>query len=166
MSEYLNPADLAGVAGQRAVDRLFDEDGDGKADAGRMATVLGQACAAADALLIPGFPSAEVRARLFDPATGDELLRMHTAWLAMHFGARALSEWRDDQGRARYWQEYADAQAYLKALAKAEGVRSAAEATAGTNVQVGGNLNRDRPPPAPSFIFAGTPDKPAGSGGF
>jgi phage gp36-like protein len=162
VSEHITATDLANAAGQKAVDRMFDDDGDGLADTAIVAGSIGQACATADSLLLQGFPDAQQRATLID---ADELCKMHIAWLAMHYRGRARNEFRDDQGRAIYWQEYADALKYLTALAKAQ-QRSAGEATAGANVNVGGNLNRDRQPPAPPFIFAGSPDKPAGSGGF
>lgn len=161
MSEHITAQDLANTVGQKSVDRIFDEDGDGRADDAIVSSAMAQADSTADSLLLTGFAQQQIDLLAQD----DSLLRMHIAWLAMHYGARRKHEWRDDQGRAMYWQEYADAQAYLKALAKAA-QRSSGEAQAGPNANVGGQLNRDRPLPAPAFIFAGTRDKPAGSGGF
>jgi len=159
VSAYFDMADMAAIVGQANIDRYFSDDGSGVALTSNVDAAISAASALADGVLMQGGWGASQLATI---AT-DDVIRMHIAWMAIHFGARRKPEWRDDMGRAHFHTEYTEAMAHLKNVAKAD-LRSVKETTAGTNVQVGGHLNSDYDPP--TFVFAGTDSKPAGSGGF
>lgn len=53
------------------------------------------------------------------PLTGDAItpaMRHHVAFLAAHFCAKRRPEYRDQQGRAPYWSEAAEAREFFKEL--------------------------------------------------
>lgn len=156
---YIDAAYMATIVGQANVDRYFCDDGSGNASAALVNVAINQASAAFDSDVYGSYQDPPARVQL---AT-DDVVKMNLAWCALHFGARRRPEWRDDQGRAPFHVEYAEARKHFKDLQQAK-QRSQAEPTAGVNPLVGGNLNSDYAPP--TFIFAGTSTKPAGSGGF
>ena len=158
-SDYIDPNELADLVGQANVDRYFADDASASASTPLMNSAIRQASAIFDSDVMGSFPDPVARQKLAE----DDVIRMHISWCAIHFGARRKPEWRDDQGRAPFWNEFAEARKHFKDLQQAK-QRSQQEPQAGTNPLVGGKLNADYDPPR--FIFAGTSTKPAGSGGF
>lgn len=157
-SAYIDSGDLVVLIGGANVDRYFCDDGSATASPELMNTAIAQACAVFDSDLAGSFDE-EARKKL----AVDDIVKMHLGWVAIHFRARSKTEWRTPDGLAAFAAEYKEARAHFKALQQGQ-QRSQEEPRAGTNPLVGGALNADQTPPR--FIFAGTPDKPAGSGGF
>jgi phage gp36-like protein len=155
---YIDATDLRSAASQADIDRYYDDDGDGAADASVVADLNDKASSTFDAKLLQEWAPLQVVELMKEP-----LAKMHCAYTSLHLAAKRKREWRDAEGNAPYKVDYAEAMKYLDDLVKGA-ARSKKEDTAGRNPVIGGNLNSDYEPPR--FVFAGTRDKPAGSGGF
>lgn len=115
---YLTLAQLEAImAAPRLVDCL-DDDGDGSLDAGEEALatdtdtgVIYRAGAVADGYLAAGGYSIPLGASQITPA-----LRHHVGMVAAHLAAQRRPQFRDQQGRAPYWQEQTEARAFFEAV--------------------------------------------------
>jgi hypothetical protein len=155
---YIDASDLLTAASQADIDRYFDDDGDGAADAARVADINAKASSVCDAKLLQTWTPAQVAELMKEP-----LAKMHCAYISLHLAAKRRDEWRNEDGNAPYFVDFNQAMKYLDDLVKGA-ARSQKETTGGINPVIGGTINSDYDPP--TFVFAGTRDKPAGSGGF
>ena len=162
MAALITSAELADNVGQANVDRYFDDVGAGVADPTLVGKALDTASGIAYSIALSSWTPDKIPALAADP-----LFKFHVAWCAMHVRARTKPEWRDANDNAPFLVEYKDATAYFKSLQQGD-LRSQGEPQAGTPPTVGGTLNSDAGPnrEPPTFIFAATPTKPLGSGGF
>lgn len=152
MGIYVDASDLLAVTSQACIDRYFDDDGNGSADPDLVAGACSNASNYAETKLIKGWPLPSIRQLLLDP-----IAKMHLAWVAFHFGARRKPEWRDEQGRAPFWQEFAQATKYFDDMSKGED-RNAHENTAGVHPAIGGHQITPGPQQS-AYVFAPDPNR-------
>jgi hypothetical protein len=155
---YITATDLLTAASQADIDRYFDDDGDGAADSARVDDLNAKASSVCDAKLLQTWSPAAVVELMKEP-----LAKMHCAYISLHLAAKRRDEWRNPDGKAPYFVDYEQALKYFDDLVKGQ-ARSLKEDKAGPNPGIGGELQSDYDPPR--FVFAGTRDKPASSGGF
>jgi hypothetical protein len=162
ITALLTAADLLNVTSQAVIDRYGCDDGSGTASS----TILNQAIANASSWVV----GKSLRGWTMDQITtlmADELAKMQLAWVVLHFLARRRPEWRDDQGRAPFAQEYAEAAKYFDGLGKGL-ERSPQELHgAGAHPAIGGKVIMPQGQMA-TYVFAPDPNRgnPGGSGGY
>jgi hypothetical protein len=162
-TQYIFAADLLSATSQAAVDRYFDDNGDGVADASVVTDMCVKASSAADTKLLKGFSAAAIVLLM-----QEDLNKMHLAYVALHFAAKRKPEWRDDQGNAPYFVDFNQAMKQFDDLSKGN-TRAQQESAAGTHPAIGGNLIMNQPGgPQPTYVFAPDPNNknPLGSGGY
>lgn len=155
--EFVTQADLVSRVGADTVKQLFDDDGDGIADAGALAAVLEDANRLTEShLVLRGF-SRDQLALLAADAT----LRRCACDIALGFAGRRKPEWLDQNGVGRYDAIQKMAEKNLDLIAQGS-LRVAAETEAGANRSIRGAIRT----PDPLFVFAGSKSCPKGPGGF
>lgn len=158
---FITAGDLVAATSQAAVDRYFDDDGDGLADTALVDRILANTTSAILAKLLKAFNAESITILAAEP-----LFKMHAAFMAMHLAAKRRIEWRDAQGMAPFRTDWSDAMKYFDDVSKGN-ARSPQEATAGTHPIIGGRQIVPQPDQA-TYVFAPDPNRGnyRGSGGY
>jgi hypothetical protein len=160
-TQYIFAADLLSATSQAAIDRYFDDNGDGAADGSIVTDMCIKASGIADTKLLRGFTAAQIVLLM-----QEDLAKMHLAYIALHLAAKRKPEWRNDDGNAPYLVDFNQAMKHFDDLSKGN-TRAQQESAAGTHPVIGGNLIMNRPPD-PTYVFAPDPNNnnKIGSGGY
>lgn len=150
---------LLGAARLRfdGVDGLLDGDGDGVADATRVAALQEEAGSILETLLASAFPDPEQRVRMVEL---DPRLRGLAADLFVGLAGRTKSAFLGADGVGPYVKMQEKAEATLREYAEAK-LRSTAEPTTGANPILSSSSTRH---PDAGFVFVSTRRRAAGGG--
>lgn len=86
-----------------------DDDGDGTSDAAVVSDGIERGSAYLDDAAVAAGYTLPLSSTNLTP-----LVREHVGWICAHLFARRRQQFRDQQGRSPYWQEFAAALAWLK----------------------------------------------------
>lgn len=161
-TNLITQADLERRVGARTVAQFLSDDGGQAPDPTLVNEVLDEASRRAEGLLLPAF-SLESVVKL---ALDDVAVRGDICDIAADLMSRRRPALLADDGTTPYSKWRKDAEEHLKLVAKNElrlaGERGPSGAGVNRAITIANKPNID----PPQFVFAGTKDRPGGTGGF
>ena len=157
MADLIDQADVEARIGPRCLVDLLDDDGDGIADASRIAALLTAASKIARGILYRAFPSSD---QIDDLVEADEGVKNDVVEIFVGLASGGRPHMLGPDGKSPFSSWRAEASKRLNAIADAQ-IRSIGEETAGANQTLTTTVQPTRTP-----IFAATADDPIGPGGF
>lgn len=152
---FLTQADLENAIGGGAnLDRLFDDNGDGKRDPIPLARIMRAAEDHALSFLLRNWTEDEVTFI----GVHDFTFRQHVAFVALELKAETKQGFSSADGKGRFWTQYERAEEHFERLAKNKAHTTAKSKGAGAGANSGGEVNPVLDPAtAPRFTFV--PDR-------
>lgn len=152
---FLTLSALEAAAGGRAnLDRLFDYNGDGRADPIPLALAMRGAEDHALSYLLGNWSEDEVSVI----GRTDYTFRQHVAFVALEIASEQKTAFAGQDGKGRFWAQYERANEYFDRMKKNKAKTTASTKGAGAGAQSGGEISpRLEPATAPRFTFV--PDR-------